>query len=64
MTRKRATNLLITSATIGVLVGFLVFLGCPLPSLVFWGFFIIGFICFVVGFVYHIKYIRDDVRNK
>ena len=64
MTRKRSSILLIMSATIGVLEGVLIALHCPIPYLVLIGFFFIGFVCFVVGFVYHIKYMRDDVRNK
>jgi len=64
MSRRKATILVIIGGTVGLVEGALVFLNCPISSLVLMGFFIIGFICFAVGFVYHIKYMRDDVRNK
>ena len=64
MTRKRSTILLMIGATIGLLEGVLIFLECSIPYLVWIGFFVIGFVCFVVGFVYNIKFTRDDVRNR
>jgi uncharacterized membrane protein len=64
MSRRKATILVIIGGTVGLVEGALIFLNCPIPCFVWIGFFIIGFICFVVGFVYKVKYMRDDVRNK
>ena len=63
MSRRNATILVIIGGIVGLVEGALIFLNCPIPRFVWIGFFIIGFICFVVGFVYHIKYMRDDLRN-
>lgn len=64
MTRKRSTILIMMGVIIGLLEGVLIFLQCSIPYLVLIGFFVIGFLCFVVGFVYKVKYVRDDVQNK
>ncbi len=64
MSRRKATILVIIGGTVGLVDGALIFLNCPIPSFVWIGVFIIGFVCGVVGFVYGIKYMRDDLRNK
>ncbi len=62
--RRRATIVLMVGGTIGLLEGVLIFLNCPIPHAVLIGFFVIGFLCAVVGLVHNIRYVRDDVRNK
>jgi hypothetical protein len=64
MSRRKATILVIIGGTVGLVEGALIFLNCPIPYPVLLGTFIIGFLCGAVGFVYAIKYMRDDLRNK
>lgn len=64
MSRRKALILVVIGGIVGLVEGALIFLNCQIPYFALIGFFIIGFICFVVGFVYHVKYMRDDMRKK
>ena len=64
MTRKTASVLTLIGGGVGLIEGILILLDCPIPHFVFIGAFVAAFICFVIGFVYSLGYMRDDVRNK
>ena len=64
MVRKRATILLVIGVTAGLLGCVLMFLDIPIPYLVLVCLFITAFVCNALGFVYAIKNMRYDARNK